>query len=110
MIRYYLSKYLAPIYSFKELKNGYYHAFPIGGHTPDTVNIYYTIPNLIHIEGHINSVLYKNHFHRSILIPAHATQKDIHILIKDGFIRLYVPLKNQVAQTHKQNEILHIAP
>lgn len=105
MIRYYLSKYLAPIYSFKELKNGYYYAFPVGGHTRDTIRIYDSVPNLIHIEGHIHTILYKNHFHRSLFIPKHATIKDVQIRIEDGFIRLYVPLKVHPTQTDKQTKI-----
>ena len=110
MIRYYLSKYLAPIYSFKELKNGYYYAFPIGGHTRETIRIYDSVPNLIHIEGHIEKTLYRNHFHRSLFIPKHATIKDVQIRMEDGFIRLYVPLKVQPTQTDKQIGILHIGP
>uniref|UniRef100_A0A6C0CSJ2 SHSP domain-containing protein n=1 Tax=viral metagenome TaxID=1070528 RepID=A0A6C0CSJ2_9ZZZZ len=106
MIRYYLSKYLAPIYSFKELKNGYYYAFPVGGHTPKTIRIYDSAPNLIHIEGHIDTVLYKNHFHRSLFIPKFYTIKNVQILIKDGFIRLYVPLKVKPTQTDMQTGIL----
>jgi hypothetical protein len=110
MIRYYLSKYLAPIYSFKELKNGYYYAFPIGGHTRETIRIYDSVPNLIHIEGHIEKTLYRNHFHRSLFIPKHATIKDVQIRMEDGFIRLYVPLKVQPTQTDKQIEILLLEP
>ena len=110
MIRYYLSKYLAPIYSFKEFKNGYYYAFPVGGHTPKTIRIYDSVPNLIHIEGHIETVLYKNHFHRSLFIPDYATIKDVQIRMEDGFIRLYVPLKVQPTQTDKQTKILLLEP
>lgn len=110
MIRYYFSKYLAPIYSFKQLKNGYYYGFPAAGHSRNTIHIYDSVPNLIHIEGHINTILYKNHFHRSIFIPDHATINDVNVLIKNGYIRLYVPLKSQQLQTDKKNEILVIAP
>lgn len=107
MIRYYLSKYLAPIHSFKKFKNGYYYAMPVGGHSTNTINIYYSIPNLIHIEGHIQTILYNNHFHRSIFIPNHATQKDVQIRIEDGFIRLYVPLN---VQNDKHNKIQMLNP
>ena len=110
MIRYYLSKYLAPIYSFKEFKNAYYYAFPVGGHTKNTIRIYDSVPNLIHIEGHIEKILYRNHFHRSLFIPDHATIKDVQIRIEDGFIRLYVPLKVQPTQTDKQTKILLLEP
>lgn len=110
MIRYYLSKYLAPIYSFKELKSGYHYGFPAAGHSRNTIKIYDSIPNLIHIEGHINTILYRNHFHRSLFIPKYCTFKDVQVIIKNGYIRLYVPFKNQQIQTDKTNEILVIAP
>jgi len=110
MIRYYLSKYLAPIYSFKEFKSGYHYGFPAAGHSRDTIHIYDSVPNLIHIEGHIETILYKNHFHRSIFIPEHATIKDVHVIIKNGYIRLYAPLKNQIVQndTINKNNILSL--
>jgi hypothetical protein len=98
MIRYYFSKYLAPIYSFKRLKNGYFYGFPAAGHSRNTIHIYDSVPNLIHIEGHIETIMYKNHFHRSIFIPHHCKFNDVQILITDGYIRLYAPQKNQIPQ------------
>ena len=102
MIRYFISKYLAHIHSFKMMDKYYYYGFPIGGHSRDTVKIYYTVPNLIHIEGHLKTNLYTNHFHRSLFIPKHANKKDVVIIIKDGFIKLYVPLLS--IQSDKKNE------
>lgn len=89
MIWYYICRYLGPIHNLKKISDTLYQGgFPAACHNKDTIKIYYTIKNLLHIEGHISNNMYINHFHKTFSIPQGIQKRNINIHIQDGYITI----------------------
>ena len=81
---------------FKPYENKYIYQLPIAGHTIDTIQIKYTIPNLMIIEGKVKKDLFKNAFFRVLEIPNSYTSKDVKIDVQNGLLQLEIHSKEKL--------------
>lgn len=84
------------IIRFKPYKNKYIYQLPIAGHTLDTIQIKYTIPNLMFIEGKVEKDLYQHAFYRILEIPNNYTKEDIKINVQNGLLHVEIHSKEKL--------------
>lgn len=84
------------IFRFKPYQNKYIYQIPVAGHTYDTIQVKYTIPNLIIVEGKVKKDLYRHSFYRVLEIPRAYTSEDVKVIIRDGLLHFEIHSKEKL--------------
>ena len=84
------------IFRLKPYQNKYIYQIPVAGHTHDTIQIKYTIPNLIIVEGKVKKDLYRHSFYRVLEIPRAYTSEDVKVIICDGLLHFEIHSKEKL--------------
>ena len=84
------------IFRFKPYQNKYIYQIPVAGHTNETIQVRYSIPNLMIIEGKVKKKLYRHSFYRVLEIPRAYTSEDVKYVVQNGLLHIEIHSKEKL--------------